>query len=492
METDANTGYALPYQAPRPASLVEASLSMEPLMNTVVTPPTPAGRSRQYATIVKMAVIAILVLLLMIPMVLISSVLSERLQRRDSAIREITGTWGDAQTIAGPMLVVPYRYSVKTSKEQAVKGRTERVEAVETAVAHAYFLPASLKVSGNLKPSRLHRGIYEAVVYSGTLQLQGTFAPPSFDEWNVKPEDVMWSDAVVALVVSDLRGAREALVMKWGDASFLLAPGWTLGGFASGVSARLKGLTLPAANVPFSCALTLNGSRGISIAPVGVHNDVFLSSAWPDPSFRGAFLPTERTISASGFEARWQVSYYGRSYPQQWTDQTDPAPLTRSSIEASLFGVDLVSVVDSYRFVERSIKYGVLFIALVFTTFFLFEVLARIRIHPFQYALVGAALCLFYLALLSLSEFISFGASYLAGAATASLMVTLYSFKVLRSGARSLVVTAGLAVIYTFLYVILRLQDYSLLLGTAGLFLVLAVMMYVTRNIDWYARDREG
>ena len=462
-------------------------------MNAIATPPSrPARPQKQYATVVKMAVIAILVLLLMIPMVLISSVLSERLQRRDSAIRDITGTWGDEETIAGPVLVVPYRYSFKTWKEQVVNGRSERVETAETAVARAYFLPYSLKIGADLKPSRLHRGIYETVVYSGTLQIQGAFAPPSFDEWKVKPEDVMWDDAVVALGVSDLRGAREALVMKWGDASFPLVPGWKLGGFASGVSARLKGAALPAANVPFSCALTINGSRGISFVPVGVRNDVSLTSTWPDPSFRGAFLPTERRISASGFEARWQVSYYGRSYPQQWTDQNDTAPFTKSSMEASLFGVDLVSVVDSYRFVERSIKYGVLFIALIFTTFFLFEVLARVRIHPFQYTLVGAALCLFYLALLSLSEFMSFGASYLAGAAAASLMVTLYSFKVLGSGARSFVVMAGLAVIYTFLYVILRLQDYSLLLGTAGLFLVLGIVMYVTRNIDWYARDREG
>jgi len=154
-----------------------------------------------------------------------------------------------------------------------------------------------------------------------------------------------------------------------------------------------------------------------------------------------------------------------------------------------LFGVDLLTVVDGYRHVERSIKYGILFLALVFTAFFLFEMLARIRVHPFQYTLVGAALCLFYLALLSLSEIISFGFAYLVGAAAASLLIVGYSAQVLRSFRRALLIGGELAAIYSCLYIILRLQDYALLFGTAGLFLALAIVMFVTRQVDWYARD---
>ena len=265
-----------------------------------------------------------------------------------------------------------------------------------------------------------------------------------------------------------------------------LKPGHKLGGFEGGVYARIKGLHDKAETIPFEMSLTLNGNCSLRLVPVGVNNDVQLASAWPDTSFQGAFLPIERRVGPDGFSAHWQVSYYGRSYPQQWTDKI---PVNAAGAASSLFGADLVPTLDSYRHVERAIKYGVLFIAILFATFFLFEILSAVNIHPFQYALVGVALCLFYLGLLALSEVISFGMAYWIGAAAASLMISLYSAKILHSAGRACVVAGGLVVVYSFLYVILQLQDYSLLVGTAGLFLVLAIVMFATRNIDWYARD---
>jgi len=441
---------------------------------------------RRYGTVLKMASIAILGLLLLIPLVMVDSVLRERLQRRDAAVRDVTSGWGSEQVVVGPVLIVPYRYAQKTWKDQLLNGRAERLETSETLTRRAYFLPSVFKVEGQLDPSRLHRGIYEAVVYNGAIRLSGVFARPSFEEWNVDPGQVLWDQAEIALSITDLRGAQKALTVTIGETAVPLEPGSRLDGLASGVHARIKGLWPQADRLPFDIAVTLNGSRSLRFAPVGVNNDVRIASAWPDPSFQGAFLPSERSVRADGFTARWQVSYYGRSYPQQWTDASAVTP---ALFNASLFGVDLVSVVDSYRSVERSIKYGVLVIALIFTAFFLFEVLAASRIHPFQYTLVGAALCLFYLALLALSEVLSFGAAYWIGAALATLMISLYSVKALRSRRRAGVAAAGLIATYGFLFVVLRLQDYSLLVGTAGLVLALATVMYVTRNIDWYARD---
>ena len=165
------------------------------------------------------------------------------------------------------------------------------------------------------------------------------------------------------------------------------------------------------------------------------------------------------------------------------------AGLNPNSAASSLFGVNFLSGVDAYRNVERAIKYGVLFLVLVFAAFFLFELLSSLKIHPFQYALVGAALCLFYLGLLSLSEFVRFGLAYLTASAVTTLLIWFYCAKVLKSGKRTVIIVGLLAAIYTFLYTALQLQDYSLLFGTAGLFLVLAVIFYLTRNIDWYARD---
>jgi len=437
-----------------------------------------------------MLTIACLVLLGLIPLVLIRGVLAERRMRHHEAIANITSTWGNPQVIAGPLLVVPYQRRVKTWKDQMVNGRLERIELTETVVARAHFLPTALSITGNVRPDRLHRGIYEALVYRSTLEVTGSFARPSFDEWKVAPEDVLWDEAVIAVGISDLRGASETLRMKWGEQLLPLVPAPRTGELGPAVQARLPQTPFAGDATDFEFALNLNGSQSLNFAPFGMETRVRLTSSFPDPSFHGTFLPAQRTVRADGFEADWQVSYYGRGYPQQWSDAIGH-PLQGDTVAASLFGVGLVPVMDSYRYVERAIKYGILFLALVFTAFFLFEVRSLTRVHPFQYALVGAALCLFYLAILSLSEFIPFGWAYLAGSVAATTLIGLYSAWVLKGARRAWLMAAGLAAIYAFLYVLLRQQEYSLLYGTAALFLALAVVMYTTRRLDWYARDGE-
>jgi len=440
--------------------------------------------------IFKMAGVAILLLCLLIPLGMIDSVLHERLERRNAAVTEVTSVWGREQSVIGPVLIVPYRYTFKSWKEQpGAGGKIEKVEVVETAVANAYFLPASLAVNGDINPRQLRRGIYQAVVYAGKLELSGQFARPDFANLRIEESNVLWDDAIVTFAIPDLRGVKETLQLQWGDSRIPLVPGCNLKGFTSGVHARVGGLRESQGNIPLKLELTLNGSGGIRFSPVANQNLVKLSSPWPDPSFQGAFLPSERKVSAAGFEATWQLAQYGRDYAQQWTDRDNSAGLNQETAAGSLFGVNFLSGIDSYRNVERAIKYGMLFFVLVFAAFFLFEILSGLKIHPFQYTLVGAALCLFYLGLLSLSEFIAFGAAYFAAAAATTLLIWFYCAKVLKSGRRTLVVVGMLAAIYGFLYIALQLQDYSLLFGTAGLFAVLAVVLYVTRNIDWYARD---
>lgn len=462
-------------------------------MNELNIPRMPSLSAflKRCATLFKMAGVTILILLLLIPLGMIRSVLQERQGRRNEAVAKITSSWGREQSIIGPVLIVPYRYSFKSWKEQPTAGgKSEKVEVVETAVANAYFLPSTLAIDGAIKPTRLRRGIYQAVVYTGKLAISGQFTRPDFPSLRIEEKDVVWEDALVTFAIPDLRGVKETLQLQWGANRLPLSPGSKLKGFPSGVFASVSGLRENKGSIPLQLELTLNGSGGISFAPVGTQNAVKLSSPWPDPSFRGAFLPAERKVTREGFEAAWQVSYYGRDYGQSWTDQDASAGLNPTSAAGSLFGVNFLSGIDAYRNVERAIKYGALFLVLVFTAFFLFEVLASLRIHPFQYALVGAAFCLFYLGLLSLSEFISFGLSYLAASAVTTLLIWFYSVKVLKSGKRTFIIIGLLAAIYGFLYIALQLQDYSLLFGTAGLFMVLAIVIYVTRNIDWYARDQ--
>jgi inner membrane protein len=450
---------------------------------------------KRCATIFKMTGVAVLILLLLIPLRMVSAVLCERLVRRDQAVADITSSWGRDQKLVGPVLIVPYRYRSKLWKEQPTGGgKIEKIEVEEMVSANACFLPTNLAVTGDVKPTRLRRGIYQAVVYAGKLEFTGEFARPDFDALRIKPDDVLWDEALVAFAIPDLRGVKETLNLKWGQKSRPLVPGGKLGGPQAGgqlgVFATVGDLRDGEAPIPFQLALSLNGSGGLSFAPLGAQSTVRLTSSWPDPSFFGKFLPAERKITRDGFEATWQVSYYGRNFPQQWTSQAPDACLTPGGIESSLFGVNFLSGIDAYRNTERATKYGALFIVLVFAAFFLFEMLAALRIHPFQYAIVGVALCLFYLALLSLSEFVPFGVAYLTAAGVTTALICFHSAWMLKSGGRTMIVAGLLAGIYGFLYVALQLQDYALLLGTGGLFAVLGMVIWFTRNIDWYERDR--
>jgi inner membrane protein len=461
---------------------------------TQAPPPLPkwqASFGRRHNTIINLIGVGALILVMLIPLAMITGVLSERLGRRDEAVAEITSAWGKDQQIIGPVLCVPYQYRTKVVRDVPVgsEGKVERREVEETETANAFFLPESLKITGDVQTEMRHRGIYEAAVFRGQVTLSGKFAVPDFVALKIDPKEAQWGDAFVTLAVSDLRGTREGLMLEWGETKRPLVPGSQMPGYTTGATAPLGSDQPISEPVEFSVALDFNGSGGVFFAPFGLQNEASLKSNWPDPGFRGAFLPVERSIRPDGFNANWKVSYYGRDYPQQWTSRSGNERFTTTSVSNSLFGVYFVSVLDAYRYVERSIKYGVLFFVLVFTTFFLFEITARQKIHPFQYLMVGAALCLFYLLLLSVSEFIGFSWAYLIAAVASTALITWYCRFFLGGGVRTLMIGAGLTGVYTFLYITLRQQDYALLMGAIALFIVLAVVMYVTRKVDWYARD---
>ena len=456
-------------------------------------PPLPKSQpsfGRRHSTIIKLLGVGALVLVLLIPLMMITGVLSDRLARRNEAVADITSSWGKEQNVIGPVLGIPYQYKFKAVKEMpAPDGRMERREVEETATGSAYFLPETLNITADVQTQMLHRGIYNAAVFRAQLTLSGKFVPPDFGPLKIDVKDVQWKDAFVTIAVNDLRGTREAIVLDWGGTKHPLLPGSQLPGYTTGATASLGSDKPIATEVQFSIPLDFNGSEGIFFAPFAVQNEATLKSNWPDPGFRGAFLPADRSVRRDGFDANWKVSYYGRDYPQSWTSRSGNERFTTSSVSGSLFGVQFLSILDAYRYVERSIKYGVLFLVLVFTTFFLFEVTARQKIHPFQYLMVGAALCLFYLLLLSISEFIGFSWAYLIAAVVSTLLITWYSRFFLGAGVRTLMIGAGLTGVYTFLYITLRQQDYALLMGAIALFVVLAIVMYVTRKVDWYARD---
>ena len=460
-------------------------------MNATPVPPFPPVKSfwKRFALLGKVGGIFILVLLQLIPLALVDGLLSDRLARRDQATQEITSTWGDDQQVVGPVLIVPYRYYYTEKKQVVVDNHTVLQDTEVSQDDLAYFLPAHLNIDGQATPRRLHKGIYQAVVYDAALDISGDFAPPDFTPFKLGKFDILWDQASIAVPIHDLRGVQETIAIHLGENDLPLLPGSTLKFYPQGIHADLVHFQPPTAPLPFHLKINVRGSQDLQFAPIGVENTVHLTSPWPDPSFIGNFLPADRTITAQGFDANWRVSYYGRNFPQQWREAD--GSFKTDDLTNSFYGVGFISLIDSYRNVERSIKYGILFIVLIFITFFLFEILAKLRLHLIQYSLVSAALVLFYLALLSLSEFISFGASYLIAAGISTLLVSAYCARILASLPRALGLAAGLAVVYAALYVILQLEDYSLLVGTAVLVVALAAVMYVTRNVNWYGDSAE-
>ena len=448
--------------------------------------PAISNNPKVFSTGLKLFAIGVLLGLLWIALLLIDSVRVERLGFRNKAEEEIAQTWGGEQLLAGPVLAVPFTYATKAVREVAdARGVPVRTEETRTVKAWSYFLPSELDVSGRLDPSLRHRGIFTVPVYETQLAVRGRFRPVPA-ALGVDGATYDWSKARIIVGLQFPRGLRAAPVVQWGEQAVTLEPGTPREGWGETLEAPVNAAAAVADGVAFALEMTLQGSRRLAVAPLGAQNRVTLKSSWADPSFGGAALPARRTVGPEGFEATWEQSYFGRGYPQQWSEAAGQTGVAYRQIVVSAVDVTLLQPVDAYRLVERAIKYGVLFLVLVFANFFLFEVTAKLRIHPLQYLMVGGSLVLFFLGYLALSEFIAAGLAYGAAAAASTLLVTGYSASVLKTGRRCLVVGGGVAGIYGYLYFVLQLEDYALLAGTAALFALLGVGMWATRKIDWY------
>jgi inner membrane protein len=382
--------------------------------------------------------------------------------------------------VGGPVLVVPYTYKVEGKESRLIDARMAEVLVDREVRGEAVFLPEDLVVEGKVVPSLRRRGIYTTPVYAARLMISGKFAAPSFEFLNLRGVEPLWSQARVGFMISDLRGTQEALTLHWGDAVVALQPGARFADMGAGVHAPVNMQASQAKD--FSLELTLNGSAGLKFLPLGRQTQVAVTSSWAAPSFNGAYLPADREVGPEGFKAAWRVSYYGRSFPQQWATGGDNQP-SAQKIEESSFGVSLLEPVNAYRTAERAIKYGVLFITLVFATFFLFEAVCGLRLNALNYLLVGGALCLFYLGLVALAEFMVFGAAYGLSAAASIGLIALYARRVLQDGKRAWWVAGLLGGVYGYLYFVLQMEDFALLAGTGALFVVLAAVMYVTRHL---------
>ena len=420
---------------------------------------TRKSLNKQDSLVLKIVLIAFLILLSFIPMSMIRGLINEREMTANAAAQEVQQKWSKSQTLIGPILTIPYFY-------QNEKGENQK--------GYINYLPEQLNITGDVNTQELKRGLYEIIVYNSTLEITGTFSAKDLKESNLFPYD-KWIETGVdphSLVVS-------------------------------GISSKItpQQLFANASIVHFTINLKLKGSESIQFTPLGRTTKVVIRSNCQTPSFNGAFLPTEREVSSEGFTSKWEVLEFNRNYSQilkespyrattnEYRDMTDDNlgfQYTNYAITESTFGVNLLFPVDQYQKSTRSAKYAFLIIILTFVVSFFVEIFQKKNIHPVQYLLVGLALCLFYTLLVSTSEHIGFTPAYIISALMTTLLITFYMVGILKIKKTAFTIGGLLACLYAYIFFLIQLETYALLVGSIGLFVILAIIMYFSQKINWY------
>ena len=424
----------------------------------------------------KMIFIGIIIVVLLIPLVLIRGVVTERQERRYEAVYDVGSKWGGIQTITGPVLTIPYTTYYKDEKD-----------VVRSRVAYVQYLPDQVNMSAHIKTEVRRRGIFDVPVYTLDLQCDGLFSEVALDDEDFM-DDVLWDRVHLFVGITDMRGMQQTVDIRLNDEHYAFEPGAVVSDlFSSGMHADVPKSLILEKPLQFHFSMQLNGSEELYFMPSGKETSVAVTSTWSDPSFSGSYLPIDYEVTKEGFQANWHISYLSRNYPQSWKNESIDFTLLGSSIMESGFGVTLFMSVDHYHKVTRSVKYGFLFIALTFAAFFLFEMMSKLSIHPFQYLLVGFAMSLFYLLLLSLSEHLGFTFSYIISSVCTIGLIVGYSSHALVLKKRTIILSVLLILLYVCMFILLQLEDYALLYGTGLLLVVLASIMFLTRKVDWYS-----
>lgn len=433
----------------------------------------------RYPLLSKTAVIGFLMVLLMMPLSMVSNLVVERTQTREQATREVARAHAGEQTLTGPVLHVPYTETYTRTVVVDVARNTQREETVrETHVATVF--PTTLDTRSRLTTEIRWRGVFPVTVYSSHHDSAGRFVWKGVSA-REKGGQITLGQPWVTFGVSDLRGLLGRPELKLGGHVLAIAASPAGAHLPLPLAAPLDASLLqPGATLDFTLGMDLAGTERIGFVPLADDNKVTLTSPWPHPSFGGDFLPRSRSVSAEGFEASWSVPSLSTQAQQQFLNDTKE----RTPVES--FSVSLENPVDVYRLTERATKYGLMFIVLTFAAFFVLEMVRRWRIHPMQYLMIGAALVLFFLLLLSLSEQVGFLLAYLAASAGCIVLLTHYLRHVLGGWRPALGMSGLLVALYGVLYGILISEDNALMMGSLLLFGVLAAVMVATRRIDWY------
>jgi inner membrane protein len=445
-------------------------------------PEPQSNNNFMQSTTARVIMVGVLILVLLLPLQYVKSLIWERQELQQNVSAEIAGQWGGNVFVYGPILKVPYKIITETETiDKATKVVTISKQA---SLTYAYFFPDALNVDANVATESKKRNNYETTVFSSKMKLSGNYAVPDFSKAKIPTENILWDDARIIMNAGSLKSIKGAVSITFNGKTYDFEPvvkevnqNGNSTSWLETSPVDLNGITNKATS--YKMDINYDGSEKISIVPIGKITEASIKSNWPDPKFEGNFLPYTKTITDDGFAASWKVSHLNRAFVQQYFGNLpDLAQFT--------FDTDFIILNNEYQQNERAAKYGFLVIGLTFLVFFLIQMVSKINIHIFQYSMVGLALIMFYTLLIAITEHSSFTLAYLLSGSAVIIMIGLYSVSILRNKKFPIFITTALTALYTFIYVIIQLEDYALLAGSLGLFAILGAVMYFSRKIDWH------
>lgn len=421
--------------------------------------------------LIKGIITGFLILVLLIPTIFISNLVTEREDRQKEVVKEVSSKWSNAQKLAGPFISIPYTESFINSDNKVQDIRTQVI-----VVAN------NLKVEGEIFPEQRPRSIYKVLLYKTDLAMQGQYKL----NWpaDIKSENLDLKNAQICFALSDFKGIEEEMSLDVNNQKLMLTPGLPtdkLGKIGLSAPIDLSSVTAGEA-IDFQMKLKLKGSEQLHFIPLGLSSSFSLKSSWPNPSFDGEVLPSQRTINDKGFDANWNFNQANLPFTGVQTE-------SKFSTNEFEFGVSLVQPADQYNKTMRSVKYAILIIGLSFACFFITELLQKKPFHPIQYVLVGFALVIFYTLLLAISEYTTFGYAYLISVFATISLIAIYVKSHFNNWKTTMVFVVILSILYGFIYILISLEDTALLVGSIGLFLILALIMMVSKRINWYGNS---
>lgn len=412
------------------------------------------------------------IVLLSLPLMMVRELINERADYRSEVVDAIEQSTSGSQKLAGPLIAIPITETLSRMENQ------KEVNYQRSWVY--YWLPESLAVTGKQTVESRRVGIYSGQVWHNALQIKASFDPLRLAA--LRKTNIVLGQPRLVVSVGDARGIGAIHAPEVNGNVLSVEPGLGISGDGAGIHMPMPALAEDNKPLEIAFSLDLNGTGEFSLVPLGRNSELQLTSNWPHPGFLGSFLPTQREVSAAGYRAHWQSSWFANDMGSYFKDDME-IPWSR----LPAFSADVMSLADQYQLTDRAAKYAILLIGLTFMAFFVFESLTRRPLHPMQYLLVGLSLVLFYLVLLALSEHIGFTAAWLAASLSGAVMNGIYLQAVLRGWRNSLLFVAALLLLDGVMWFLLHSEDSALLLGTGVLALALSVLMFLTRRVDWYA-----